>query len=59
MFTLHFHTTFYLMKISFAIDWTGFSYNESGVTVAGVKDSCESKGEPEVDQTNGPPSALM
>lgn len=47
------------MKISFAIDWTGFSYNESGVTVAGVKDSCESKGEPEVDQTNGPPSALM
>lgn len=26
-FTLHFHTTFYQMKISFAIDWTGFSYN--------------------------------
>ena len=31
----------------------------SGVTLPGVTDSCESKGEPEVDQTNGSPSALM
>lgn len=45
----------YFTTLATVTEWRALS----GVTVAGVKDSCESKGEPEVDQTNGPPFALV
>lgn len=44
-----------LIRLSSVAEWGALS----GVALPGVRESCESKGEPEVDQTLCSPIALM